>query len=403
MKSKILHTQGLIIILTAIFIILHAGRAFAQNKGKENNAIKNSAKVESQESELSKLDKFTDYVIYKYEKSSVNQNSQKLGMKRVDSNSQKNPVKMNITRPDKGTLCYLATNFENPQSKQKRISAVNALIFKGLFDQALRLENSAPEEPTNLWIRSFNSKDDLVGRTEVFHFEGDAKNVWGTPRLSPDGKKVALLYKNYEDSPVSHSDLLIVDREKGQLQRVKCGDGIDYDQAKWSPDSQFLALFVGGLNNGDVETSLGSEQIHIPLELWIYDVNANSVSQVVKNDTTRGPVAWAPPHKLLYGIVPKNAEAQVGLEQQKLVQPSIWSYAPETKKSSLFLKDAYLPTMSADGRKIAFFGPEDTTQPIPLAEGWRFAPQGLSLSTANSDGSQRRPLNLTQGLYPQLY
>ena len=394
-------------VLFALFLGGYALSQAQKSAGKPHLEMSAPEKVDD---EISSLEAFADYAKYKADNDKSSQKKPKLTIAQVDPSSQKEPNQFSVTSPEKGTLCYLVTSSENAESKKARKIAVDALVAKRQFAQALKAEMNAPMDTTSLWVRRFDSASDASGHTEVFRFGQGGSNVWGTPHLSPDRKKVALLYSNDDSNGgFTLSDLLIVNLDGSSVEQYKCGDGINYDQASWSPDGRYLAFFVGGLDNGEVQTTLGNDEVYFPLELWILDAGAKKVSKVLKNDSIRGPLNWVAPHTLLYGVLSSTQKGKPerskdsGEEAPTSSQLNVQSYNPEQEEFSLLLKDAYLPTPSKDGQWIAFFGSEDVTEPTPLQEGWRFAPQGISLCVSKFDGSQRRSLDLVRGLYPQSF
>ena len=234
------------------------------------------------------------------------------------------------------------------------------------------------------------------------------------PQFSPDGHHVLFKFGN-STSFMGTYKLYVLDVVTKKVTLASKRD-LSYGIASWSPDGKYVAFIEGGDAEGNttaLNTYLG------PLRLYICDWQKKQDYLVAENDTLRGPFSWIAPHTLVYGML--SVESQRLLEKRRKLRveqsnkavgnlqlkahiaeprPDILSYSLDFKSSKILFKDGYLPIVSPDGKRVAFFGSERVDSPLPLLDGWERAPQGASLCVANIDGSSRLALNQEGRAYP---
>lgn len=249
------------------------------------------------------------------------------------------------------------------------------------------------------------------------------------PLFSPDGRYILFKF-GFSTSPGTYRPY-IYDSVTGQL-KLACSLYISYYAVSWSPDSNYIAFAKGDedprmYDNG--RTYAGK------LQLYVANWRTGESWPVAAGDSLRGPWAWKAPHTLLYGsLTAQDAEflqskgykrgadfvdgharfwerLQNGPKRTP-VAPNIYEYSLETHRSTLLVKDGYLPVISPDGRRLAFFGSGDPLHPVALNKEWKFQPAGLFLviADARADGasktlqerSARVVLSRHNGRYPDL-
>lgn len=398
------------------FVFFCISASFTGLPGRAQQLVQGQAEVATaekkpppQKTNYQRLQNYSDYVTFRSGKDGelMPPRPAKFARSQVVAPSTiQNPVQVKASGAETGSLFYLATSKESPSVIQARSREVERLINQRAFEKAYQLEKSVSVQPKVLWHWRYAETN---AAPIAFRITDRVDDVWGQPHVSPDGKLVSLLCATTDNLGFTNSDLILMDLGTGSIKQIKCGQGINYDSASWSPDGKYLAFFQGGLPTAEVNFYANDFDAYFPLELWIYDVQKGQISRVSANDTLRGPLSWSRPHQLVYGELPKPAPEgakKLGGKKpappKKPAMPNAYVYDPATKASKLLLEKAYLPICSADGQWIAFYGPEDQTRPPALRDGWRFAPQGLSLCVARSDGTERKALDMTPGLYPQL-
>ena len=126
-----------------------------------------------------------------------------------------------------------------------------------------------------LYVRS----SDGIGEERRLTSFGDADPVWRyAPRWSPDAKKIA-----FGDRAAR---LWVIDVDSGALREIDRGDHGDITDARWSPDSRWLAYTKVGENN------LAS--------IWVHSLESGSNHRLTDTDTHEAEPTWDPEGRYLY-------------------------------------------------------------------------------------------------------
>jgi serine/threonine-protein kinase len=165
--------------------------------------------------------------------------------------------------------------------------------------------------------------------------------TWGTPRFSPDGRRIAF---TLSDGPMS-ADIWIYEWQRDLATRLTFDPGADV-RPVWSPDSRYIAF---GSNRGDGRTS----------NLYAQRADGTgSVERLTTSSEPQLPDSWHPSGKYLM-----YHEGNPASGRQRLVVVPI---EPDDKgikagPPSVFLEGGPLltiPMFSADGRWVAYLSNE---------------------------------------------
>ena len=240
------------------------------------------------------------------------------------------------------------------------------------------------------------------------------------PQFSSDGRFV--LFKYGGIGPDMPFEMYVLDVQSGVVKRVDDPKGQPYaptfPELRWSPDSNYIAWVD---NLGLVGERLDPAQ---PGELRVCNWRTGQSRVVAKGDEVRYSFSWAAPHTLLWSQLPPKPTLlpapptssspedggpgrtpRAGEEPLVKEHPALFEVdaADGAAKPHPVLPDAFRAVVSPSGKQIAFFGSYDITKPYPLRFTWdTVAGSAMYLSVANRDGSQRQPLNIQPGTYPQL-
>ena len=201
--------------------------------------------------------------------------------------------------------------------------------------------------------------------------DGDLSTLWqepgtyGCPKLSPDGRRLALTVMRD-----GNWDVWVYDLDREVATRLTFNDGYDGDQV-WSPDGRYLAFTSDqdGRENPYVKLADGSGEAErlaeIPHDFWA--------------------TSWSPDGKWLLG--------EVQAESFDLwIVPADGSGEPEVFLATQFFER--FPAISPDGRWVAYSSDESGTpeiyvRPFPAASGkWQVSDGGGSWPAWSTDGSE---------------
>jgi dipeptidyl aminopeptidase/acylaminoacyl peptidase len=190
--------------------------------------------------------------------------------------------------------------------------------------------------------------DDRPSAVSAFRVNGTNNEAFD-PQFSPDGKLVMFKVGVVGESH-SYYQLCFWNRATNQVQMGP--NNLNYLNVYWSPDSNYVAYISGG----DIE---GNEAPRDPLRLYIYDVKARQSHFVAQNPMAK-IMAWTQQNTLMYNV--KQQEQPEAKNTPKRSYLADVYVASTNGKSNLFLKNAFDPRPSPDGKKVAFFAwPEPDT------------------------------------------
>lgn len=195
---------------------------------------------------------------------------------------------------------------------------------------------------TMFYIVDINSGEaELVGDFREDSFESIQYAEW-----SPDEKYVIFSAANDEGM----SSIYKLDVSDGSLAVMT--QGYYDDIPKWSPDGKhimFTRLREERVGNNDID-----EEYNPSIDIWITDVDGNEFKCIANEELTDHlDAVWSPDGKsIVFLRSPKNADGQ-----NELVLYSIES--GEEKVLTTGGEYKYIPTISPDGKKVAFASFDD--------------------------------------------
>ncbi|MEQ1760599.1 MAG: protein kinase [Vicinamibacterales bacterium] len=195
---------------------------------------------------------------------------------------------------------------------------------------------------------------DLVGRNGAFQRLGPPPNNFARPRVSPDGRAIAYMVANGQDSEVYLYDVL-----RGSTTKVT-QDSRD-DGFAWHPDGRSLAISSTRKDAAGIflKSLGGGERLLVPLPAGVSSIRNFS---------------WAPDG------------TQLAYTVQTALQHDIWVLTmSETPTSQAFLKSAaseHSPTFSPDGRWLAYVSDESGRTEVYVQK----YPQGERLAVSIDGG-----------------
>ncbi len=192
-----------------------------------------------------------------------------------------------------------------------------------------------------------------------------------------------------EELDYSGFGIYLWDTQKNSI-RLVSPRGLAYNKVEGSPNFDFLAY----VDNVDQFAYPVKE---LTAKLYVLNVKTQKERLVVSNNGVINGFCWRG-NTLFYSAFPPSAK------EGALVRPSIYSlsFDKPNSKPRLIAKDAYRALPSPDGKRIAFFGPENRRTMSPLRAQWMSNPYGDALCVMNADGTKRKALNREQRSYPQL-
>lgn len=253
---------------------------------------------------------------------------------------------------------------------------------------------------SDIYITTYSLWPKKKAVTKRYHV-ANSGNVVFAPQFSPDGAKVLFkvgwpydshsMYKMYlwdiktNDVHEVRMPFSSFDVTADTFQNKKAAPlQYSFPIVQWSPNGQYLSYIRGGDVYGHI-----IYDGHVFLDA--FDLQHVIRRFLVRNDGVPYGYSWTSDNNILYSTIESSTI-------------DIYRISPEARNRKLILKNAYRPTPSPDGSKIAFFGPEHFETPIKLKEGYLDIrrPHGLSLTVANADGTNRKALNREELYYPEV-
>jgi hypothetical protein len=237
------------------------------------------------------------------------------------------------------------------------------------------------------------------------------------PRQTRNRNTILFLFGNPSTTFVAQW-LYTLDVEKQKLQRAS--DSVFANPTfSSSPDGRYVFFLLGGNEWGGTTYAIANQSIDLaPVTLSCCDLQKRLECVVGGLDETTSanaePVQWTYPHTILYSKVRpvptkikdksslNNSKTLSGKNDTLIQRPDIYEWDAQTQKISQTIEDGFLPTPSPDGSFVAFFGSEDVSQPHNLHSDWQESANGMALTIAHPDGSERTVLDVLQGHYPKI-
>ena len=246
-------------------------------------------------------------------------------------------------------------------------------VLSGMADSFLRGEQQFSVAPTGTMAYLADSGGETVYPVVWVDRQGNTTPLWeepgeyGNPRLSPDGRRLALTA--HRDDNV---DVWIYDIERGAPTRVTFDAGRDDDQV-WSPDGQYLAF--------DSEQDQSRSMYRVRAD------GAGEVERLVECDHECNPESWSADGRFLSFV-------QVGGE----TVAGIWVLPLEGDREPVLFLDTdaaeATPSFSPNGRWMAYMStesgrPEVYVEPYPPASArWLISSNGGAYPRWSGDGRE---------------
>ena len=263
---------------------------------------------------------------------------------------------------------------------------------------------------------------------QIQNVEGRYGPLLFDPQFSPSGQQLTVKLgvpdaraKFLNTSPFSSYQLYALSLRAKQWRQVTSRP-LYYPRPLWSPDETRIAFIAGGSSLGTAPDNLVGTYIREgymtypdvpswaePLSLYVNDGQGGAEQLVVRNSTIAYNVCWADNQTLLYALLTPDQQKQwkqqreSGKLSESTIRPNIHEYSLQTKQERLLIKDGHRPTISPDGKWIAFFGSPDPNHPFPLNEDWWLRPALVIPDRgATATALIALPSPSSQGSYPSV-
>lgn len=307
---------------------------------------------------------------------------------KIYAESWKDGAMIRLKKPQIGSFKSDAAELKivNPRSGQVAVLTEDVTLETRPFSLTISKTGQQISNPSALTYK--------VARSSV-------AQEWGwkvfRPQFSPTGR--FLLFKfGIRDSLTGGHELYRFDLKNNILTRLSLSFQSNHFTSI-SPNDKYVTYIEGGDANGESVYTLGSETQYDLLTLHVYNCDTGADQVVVQNSTIRGPIAWKSADTMIFGMLD---DKEATTNPPKANRPNLYEYNIKTKSLRLLTRDAYLPTLSADGKRIAFWGSEDTEKPFALQENWMWKPHESALIVANADGTGRKAMSRFSDLYPEV-
>ena len=215
-------------------------------------------------------------------------------------------------------FCLADDVMQSDVNGPSQLSASNAHTMSGQIAYATRSNEGAGK--TVYQVKLLDVKD---GTTRV---ATSANHIVMSPRLSPDGRKIA--FSRFEGSD---SDIIILTLATGEEQRIASKPHLN-GAAAWSPDGTRIAY----------ANSAGGKT-----DIYIINLQNGKTEQLTDATSINTEPAWAPDGQSIAFTSDRNGRPQIFVE--RLVDRSVNAVSAEDLL-------AYSPKYSLDGKSLVFSG-----------------------------------------------
>jgi eukaryotic-like serine/threonine-protein kinase len=190
-------------------------------------------------------------------------------------------------------------------------------------------------------------------------------HAYQTPRLSPDGRRVAMIIQEQE------AQIWLYDLSRDTLTRSTF-EGINNVVPAWTPDGKRIAF---------ASTKEGAQNL-----FWQLADGAGGLERLTTSEYTQVPMSWSP-----------NGQFLAFLEVNPTTGYDIWVLGMGDHKAQPFLRTPFnesVPRFSPDGRWLAYISNESGryeiyVQPYPGPGGkWQISTEGGTEPTWNPNGRE---------------
>lgn len=235
-------------------------------------------------------------------------------------------------------------------------------------------------------------RDVTARRLEGLNFWGHANRLLRVKYASTGSKVLVNIGEGLENGGFQPH---VWDTETDQLTPL-AGVGLAYEKIEGSAALDYVA-FVENVDRYGYPTEKATAS------LYVFDVKAQKKRLVTSNNGVINGFCWQG-NTLFYSAFPPRNKDETDNNGEKFARTSIYSLSFDEPNSQprFIAKDAYRPRPSPDGKRIAFFGPENKETMAALRPTWMRNPHGDALSVMNADGTGCKALNREHGTYPQV-
>jgi dipeptidyl aminopeptidase/acylaminoacyl peptidase len=233
---------------------------------------------------------------------------------------------------------------------------------------------------------------DRTGRTQRTI---PANRPW-TPRLSPDGKRLA--YGAYGDGR-SSSDLWVMDLATGTTQRLS-DDDRDSNDPQWNPDGSLIAysvdvpggkdLFVQRAGGGQARVLASRDGMQFPSD-WLRDGSALLVSEATPSNgydiivqpadgSPARPYATTPANETAARISPDGRWVAFTSDESGRAEVYLDSYPKPGRRVMVSLGGGVHPVWRGDGREL-YYWQDGALVAAPLGSTWGDSPPSVTART----------------------
>lgn len=233
-----------------------------------------------------------------------------------------------------------------------------------------------------------------AGSISSYKIQGLFPNSIVRAQLSPDGKYALVKVEKPQIGLWNTKLYYVWDLQQNQLKPIQlnlvAANLTINDFISWSPDGKYLLFF-------SYRPFAPSMRV-----LTVYEWRAGQQHEVLRDSVGKLQpfFYWITPHSPLYSALPEVRSPDTKNKNFFLTHPNIYSYSIESNQSKVLIQDGQFPTASPNNEWLAFFGSENPKKPFPLNADWQYRPEGVALSVARRDGSERKALNVASGTYP---
>jgi dipeptidyl aminopeptidase/acylaminoacyl peptidase len=202
----------------------------------------------------------------------------------------------------------------------------------GTLTYAFGALNNVPQRRTLVWV-------DRAGRsTPVYEREADYR----APRLSPDGKRIAVDVTAESTSGTPNRDIWVIDVGLGTQTRLTSDPGVD-SLPLWTPDGKRLVF--------SSDRAGGASLLY-----WMPADGTGTPEPLTKGDSSQGATSWSPDGRTLAFYDVRGAYDMFTMKVGE--RPISFSQTPFREQG---------PTFSPDGRWIAYSSNETGRDEVYIA------------------------------------
>jgi len=192
---------------------------------------------------------------------------------------------------------------------------------------------------------------------------------YAAPRLSPDGRHVAVQVDNTNDAHV-----VVIDLQRGTSTRLTFGDGADDGNPIWTPDGARIVF----------SSSRGGNAPNLYWKAWD---GTGQAQRLTTSENPQTPMSWSADGELVFHELRGGGNAKIGMISLSDADQPTWIIETEFSEGS--------PEVSPDGRWLAYSSNESGqdeiyVRPFPNVERgkWLVSQDGGQTATWGPSGTE---------------